>query len=186
MLDLLIYWWHRANHVLPLLWRFHEVHHLDRFLDSTTAVRFHPGEVLLSAGFRAVVIFFLALPLTSILIFETLVLLAALFQHSNLRLPAPLERGLSRLIITPAIHWLHHHDKRVDTDSNYGTIFSFWDRIFRSSNPNVRRFDMTLGVEGRGEQPLVRLLWRPFASQKRRPAQSAPPDQADNRSRGTD
>src|SRR6185503_17911280 len=105
LLDLLIYWWHRANHVVPLLWRFHAVHHYDRFLDTTSAVRFHAGEVLLSAAARAVIIVLLAFPLRSVLAFEALVLLAALFPHANLRLPEPLERTLSRLVVTPSIHW---------------------------------------------------------------------------------
>ncbi|MGH7187315.1 MAG: sterol desaturase family protein, partial [Pseudomonadota bacterium] len=73
LLDFLIYWWHRANHQLPFLWRFHEVHHLDRFLDTTSALRFHFGEVILSALARAGVIALFAMPLPSILVFEALV-----------------------------------------------------------------------------------------------------------------
>ncbi|MGO1119496.1 sterol desaturase family protein [Rhodovibrionaceae bacterium A322] len=166
ILDCLIYWWHRANHVVPFLWRFHEVHHLDRFLDTTTAVRFHPGEVLLSASFRAGVIFLLDLPLTSVLVFEALVLLAALFHHSNLRLPERLEKILSRVVITPSIHWVHHHARQQDTDSNYGTFLSVWDRLFGSASPNARQLDMKIGVEGRKELPVLGLLLRPFVSQK--------------------
>ena len=86
LLDFLIFWWHLANHKVPLLWRFHEVHHLDRFLDTTTALRFHFGEVLLSAFARAGVIVVLGLPISSVLVFETLVLAAAIFHHSNLGL----------------------------------------------------------------------------------------------------
>jgi sterol desaturase/sphingolipid hydroxylase (fatty acid hydroxylase superfamily) len=89
LLDCLLYWWHRANHVVPVLWRFHAGHHLDRFLDTTSAVRFHAGEVPLSALARAGVIVLLALPLGSVLVFETRVLMAAMFLHSNLRLLAP-------------------------------------------------------------------------------------------------
>ena len=118
LLDFLIYWWHRANHELPFLWRFHSVHHLDRFLDPTSAVRFDFGEVLLSALARAGVIVVLAIPLASVLVFETLVLMAAMFHHSNLRLPPRFERTLSFLVVMPAIHWVHHHRKRLDTDSN--------------------------------------------------------------------
>jgi sterol desaturase/sphingolipid hydroxylase (fatty acid hydroxylase superfamily) len=162
VLDFLIYWWHLANHRLPVLWRFHEVHHLDQFLDTTTAVRFHFGEVLISALVRAAAIYLLAFPFSSILAFETLVLAATLFHHSNLRLPVWLERALSRLIITPSIHWVHHHARRSDTDSNYGTIFSFWDRLFFSRSPTKRTLDMAIGVQGRREQPLPRLVLRPF------------------------
>jgi len=97
LLDLLIYWWHRANHRLPLLWRFHLVHHLDRTLDTTSALRFHFGEVLLSAVARAAAIMLLAVPLASVLLFETLLLAAAIFHHSNLRLPPRLEAALLAL-----------------------------------------------------------------------------------------
>lgn len=164
LLDLLIYWWHRANHELPLLWRFHEIHHLDRFLDSTSALRFHFGEVLLSALARALMIVVFDLPILSILVFETLLLAATIFHHSNLRLPARLEAALSRLVITPSIHWVHHHAVRSDTNANYGTLFSFWDRIFATRSPQRRRLDMAIGVENRAERPFVELLYRPFLS----------------------
>lgn len=162
LLDLWIYWWHRANHEIPFLWRFHEVHHLDHFLDSTSAFRFHFGEVLISAFVRAAVIVVADVPLTSILVFEALVLIAALFHHSNLRLPPAVERALARVVVTPSIHWVHHHKVRADTDSNFGTVLSVWDPLFRSRSRTRRRPDMPIGVERRAEQPLVRLLVRPF------------------------
>jgi len=162
LLDFLIYWWHRANHVVPVLWRFHAVHHYDRFLDTTSALRFHFGEVLLSAAARAAVIVLLAIPLTSVLAFEALVLMAALFHHSNLRLPDAVERALSRLVVTPSIHWVHHHRVRADTDANYSTILSLWDPLFRSRSPHRRVPDMAIGVEAREERPLPALLLAPF------------------------
>jgi sterol desaturase/sphingolipid hydroxylase (fatty acid hydroxylase superfamily) len=162
LLDFLIYWWHRANHEWPLLWRFHEVHHLDRFLDSTSAIRFHFGEVLLSAGARATVVLLLGFPFASIVLFESLLLCATIFHHSNLRLPAGVERALSIAVITPGIHWVHHHAARVDTDSNYGTLFSFWDRLFRTRSPTRRTPTMMIGVEGESERTLPTLLARPF------------------------
>jgi sterol desaturase/sphingolipid hydroxylase (fatty acid hydroxylase superfamily) len=162
LLDGLIYWWHRWNHEWRFLWRFHGVHHLDGFLDSTSALRFHFGEVLLSALARAGVILLVGFPLASILAFETLVLMAAIFHHSDLRLAASFEGALSRLFITPSIHWVHHHRRRADTDSNYGTIFSFWDRLFGTSSPTRRRPDMAIGVEGEEEGDLGALLLRPF------------------------
>ena len=165
ILDFLIYWWHRFNHVMPLLWRFHQVHHLDEFLDVTSAVRFHFGEVLLSAGFRAVVILALGMPLASILAFEAVVLIAAAFQHSNLRLTRKLEGTIASLLITPSIHWVHHHAVRADTDSNYGTIFSFWDKLFGSRSPTPRTPEMKIGVEARSDLGLLGLLIRPFQRQ---------------------
>ncbi len=162
LLDMLIYWWHRASHVVPFLWRFHSVHHRDRFLDATTALRFHPGEVLLSAAARALVIIVLAMPLASVLVFEGLVLLATIFHHSNLKLPPRLERCLSWLVVTPSIHWVHHHRLRRDTDANYSTVLSLWDRLFTSRSPTRRSPDMTIGMEGGEELPLGELLLSPF------------------------
>ncbi len=162
LLDFLIYWWHLANHRLPFLWRFHEVHHLDRFLDTTSALRFHFGEVLLSALARAGIIILLGFPFVSVLVFEALVLAAAVFHHSNLRLPAGIEGPLSRVVITPSIHWVHHHARRTDTDSNYGTIFSFWDPLFGTRSPTARHPEMTIGTEGRPEEALTALLLHPF------------------------
>jgi sterol desaturase/sphingolipid hydroxylase (fatty acid hydroxylase superfamily) len=163
ILDALIYWWHRANHRIPFLWRFHEVHHLDRFLDTTTALRFHAGEVALSAAARAAIVILLDFPITSILVFETLVLLAAIFHHSNVALPPRLEAFLSRIVVTPSIHWVHHHRRRTDTDSNYATILSLWDRLFRSRSATLRRTDMEIGVEGRDEKELLPLLLSPLS-----------------------
>jgi sterol desaturase/sphingolipid hydroxylase (fatty acid hydroxylase superfamily) len=163
LLDFLIYWWHRANHEFAPLWRFHEVHHLDRFLDTSTAVRFHFGEVLLSALARGAVIVLLGFPIASILAFEAAVQFAAIFHHSNVRLPPRLEQALARVIITPSLHWVHHHRVKRDTDSTYGTIFSFWDGLFRSRTATARTPEMPIGVEGREETGLLGLLVSPAA-----------------------
>jgi sterol desaturase/sphingolipid hydroxylase (fatty acid hydroxylase superfamily) len=162
LLDLWIYWWHRANHRLPFLWRFHEVHHLDQFLDSTSAVRFHVGEVVLSALARAGFVLVLAVPVTSVVVFELLLLLATVFHHSNLRLPSNVERVLSGIVVTPGIHWVHHHALRRDTDSNYSTILSVWDHVFASRSATPRTPDMVIGVEREHDRPFVALLLRPF------------------------
>jgi sterol desaturase/sphingolipid hydroxylase (fatty acid hydroxylase superfamily) len=162
LLDFWIYWWHRANHEVPLLWRFHQVHHFDELLDTTSALRFHFGEVVLAALARALVIIALDIPLSSVLPFEALVLMATIFHHSDARLPPRLEQALARVIITPSIHWVHHHAIRADTDSNYGTVFSFWDPLFRSRSRTRRYADMPIGVEGRRDRPVLRLLATPF------------------------
>lgn len=162
LLDFLIYWWHRANHQVPFLWRFHEVHHLDGFLDTTSALRFHFGEVLISALARAAVVVALGFPFLSVLLFEILVLAGTLFHHSNLRLPPALERPLAAIVVTPSIHWVHHHAVRRDTDANYATVLSLWDRLFGSRSPTARTRDMRIGVEGRAEETLAGLVARPF------------------------
>ena len=154
VLDVFLYWWHRAMHEVPLLWRFHKVHHLDRHLDTTSAIRFHPGEIFLSVFARALVIMLLAIPFTSVVVFEALVLVAAFFHHSNWRLIKKIERPLAVVFVTPSFHWVHHHAKRADTDANYGTLFSFWDSLFKSKSPTHRTPNMNIGVEGRKGIPL--------------------------------
>jgi sterol desaturase/sphingolipid hydroxylase (fatty acid hydroxylase superfamily) len=161
ILDCWIYWWHRANHEIRFLWRFHEVHHLDEFLDSSSALRFHFGEVFLSSLVRACVIFGLGVPLTSVIVFETLLAVAAIFHHSNAKLPHWLEQPLSWVIVTPSIHWVHHHAIRRDTDSNYSAFLSLWDRLFGSRSPTIRTPEMPIGVEGRPERSIAGLLRRP-------------------------
>jgi sterol desaturase/sphingolipid hydroxylase (fatty acid hydroxylase superfamily) len=162
VLDFWIYWWHVANHRVPFLWRFHEVHHLDQFLDATTALRFHAGEVVLSSLVRAGVIFLLAVPLASVVVFEVAVMFAALFHHSNVKIPARLERTLSWVVVTPAIHWVHHHAVRRDTDSNYATILSLWDRLFGNRSPTQRWPEMPIGVERLTDKRFFQLVVRPF------------------------
>lgn len=167
LLDLFIYAWHRANHEVPFFWRFHQVHHFDRHLDVTTAVRFHFGEVVLSALARGIYVGLMDIPFTSVLVFEAVVLLCSIFHHSNTRLAPGVERALSALIVTPGIHWVHHHAIRRDTDSNYGTLFSFWDRLFGSRSKTERWPDMPIGLEGEGRDlSLPGLLLAPFRSRR--------------------
>jgi sterol desaturase/sphingolipid hydroxylase (fatty acid hydroxylase superfamily) len=165
VLDLWIYWWHRTEHALPFLWRFHEVHHLDETLDASTALRFHFGEVFISSLVRLPVILLLAIPLSNIILFETVVALAAIFHHSNLRLPPRFERALSWFIVTPSIHGLHHHAIRADTDSNYAVFLSVWDRLFASQSQTIRNANLAIGVDGKRDQNLLRLLLWPIRRQ---------------------
>ncbi|MSP83951.1 MAG: sterol desaturase family protein [Alphaproteobacteria bacterium] len=170
VLDGLIYGWHRANHTVPFLWRFHAVHHYDRFLDTTSALRFHVGEVALSATARAGVVWLFGFPLASILAFETLLLGATLFHHSNLWIPAGLESLMSRIVITPALHWVHHHRVQADTDSTYGTILSLWDPLFGTRSTTRRTPAMPIGVAGADERSFVGLLLAPAEPQPTRAA----------------
>ncbi len=162
ILDLFIYWWHRLNHILPILWRFHVIHHLDEFLDTTTAVRFHFGEVILSALVRAGFIILIGMPLVSVLVFEGMVLISSIFQHSNIKIADRLDRLLSYVIVTPGWHWMHHHAKRIDTDSNYANTLTIWDRLFASQCQNSRDLGMKIGVEKQAEETLIHLISRPF------------------------
>ncbi len=162
LLDLWTYWMHRAWHRAPVMWRFHKVHHFDEFLDTTSAFRFHAGEVMISALLRLIPIILLAIPFAHVLIFETVFICAVMFHHSNLRLPAGFERALSRVFVTPSIHWVHHHAVMRDTHSNYGAIFSVWDRLFASRSATARRPEMKIGLESVEDKPLLRLILTPF------------------------
>lgn len=162
LLDLWTYWLHRAYHRVPAMWRLHEVHHRDEFLDTTSAVRFHVGEVALSAVLRLIPIAVLALPLATVIVFETLLLCAAVFHHSNIRLPKALESALSKLVVTPSIHWVHHHAAWPDTNSNYAGVFSVWDPLFGTRSRTRRSLDMKIGVEGFEDQTFLRLILMPI------------------------
>ena len=130
--DAWMYFWHRANHRLPFLWRFHKVHHSDPEMDASTAVRFHTGEILISAVLRLGIIALLGLSLWQVLLYDLLMMPIILLHHSNINFPEKLDRFYRALFASPAMHRIHHSPERIETDSNYGTIFSFWDRLARS------------------------------------------------------
>ncbi len=162
IVDIFLYWWHRLNHQIPFLWRFHHVHHLDETLDISSGVRFHFGEVILSALVRSIIIITFNISLINLLLIEAIILLSSIFHHSNINLPTKLEKVLSNLIVTPSIHWVHHHKRQSETDANYSTIFSWWDKIFNSKSNFERKIKMPIGVEGDREQNLLQLILRPF------------------------
>ena len=162
ILDIWTYWLHRSYHKIPVLWRFHEVHHRDEFLDTTSAVRFHLGEVVISSSLRLVIIAFIAAPVSSVLFFEILLLASALFHHSNISLPEAIERRLALFVVTPSIHWVHHHAVRADTDSNYASFLSCWDDVFASRSQTKRSKGMKIGVEGLEDESIFRLMFMPF------------------------
>ena len=125
-----LYLLHRANHKFGILWRFHRVHHSDPEMDATTALRFHTGEVLISSALRLAVIPLLGMTLWQLLVYESLMMPVIMFHHSNVEFPEKADRWLRVLIASPAIHRVHHSRARVETDSNYSIIFSFWDRMW--------------------------------------------------------
>ena len=132
VLDLFDYFWHRANHRISFLWRFHKAHHADTEMDVTTALRFHPGELVLSSFAKAGwVVIWGPTPIAWFL-FEGLISLCAQFHHSNIDLPDSVERYLSRLIVTPRFHTSHHAVERTYGEANFSTVLSFWDPLFRT------------------------------------------------------
>ena len=128
-LDAVAYGWHRANHRIPLLWRFHQVHHADRSFHVTTALRFHPGELLLALPVRLTAVVALGVPPAGVLLFEVVFGVANLLEHGNFDLPRRLEPLAQRVLITPALHRAHHVSDWRELDTNFGTIFSAWDRL---------------------------------------------------------
>jgi len=169
LMDLTFYWWHRANHRIPLLWRFHNVHHIDPDLDVSTAFRFHFGELAFSSAFRVAQIGLVGPSLGSYLLYETVFQAGTLFHHSNLRLPIRSERLLVRFFVTPRMHGIHHSQVKEETNSNYGTVLSFWDRLHRSLRLNIPQGEIDIGIPGyAGERDnsLGSALLAPFQPQR--------------------
>jgi sterol desaturase/sphingolipid hydroxylase (fatty acid hydroxylase superfamily) len=162
-LDLVSYGWHRANHRISALWRFHRVHHSDPTFTATTAVRFHPGELVLSLPLRLGAVVLLGAPPLGVLAFEVVFTLANLLEHSDLRLPLRLERWLALALVTPALHRRHHSIVRAELDSNFGTVFSLWDRALRTygASSSARRFAAGL-PGGRSAGSVREALLLPF------------------------
>lgn len=131
-LDFWTYWWHRLNHRLPFLWRFHRAHHSDTQMDVTTASRFHIGEILFSNCLRIPLILLLGIHLWEIVLYETALLAVIQFHHANIGLPRRVDQLLRCFIVTPAMHKVHHSRWQPETDSNYSSLLSVWDRVFRS------------------------------------------------------
>ena len=130
--DLSVYWWHRMNHRLSFLWRFHQVHHADTFLDFSTALRFHFGELTLSYFVRTSIYLLLGFELKEVLLYNTALTAANLFHHSNISLPQKFESLLSRFIVTPKFHRTHHSLYLAHTNSNYSALWVGWDKLFGS------------------------------------------------------
>lgn len=171
LFDLWQYAWHRLNHRVPFLWRFHAVHHSDRELDATSGFRFHTGEILLSSLARLAVLPLLGMTVGEVVVYELIFLPIVLFHHSNVRLPGRIDRALRWLIVTPWMHWVHHSDYRPETDSNYASIFSFWDRLFRSFRLRSDPGEIRLGLEDMEREEwatLPGMLAMPFRSPARR------------------
>ncbi len=132
LLDVWTYAWHRLNHVWPFLWRFHRLHHSDREMNVTTANRFHLGEIVLSSLLRVPLLALLGVRLEELAVYETALFAVVQFHHANIRLPESLDRVLRCVIVTPYLHKVHHSVVRIEADSNFSSLFSWWDRLFRT------------------------------------------------------
>lgn len=147
LFDAWMYFWHRLNHRVAFLWRFHRTHHSDPRMDVTTANRFHLGEILLSSILRVPVIALLGLRLWELAVYEAAMFAVVQVHHANIALPAWLDRGLRALIVTPFMHKVHHSRWRPETGSNYSSLFSFWDRLFRTFRLREDPSTLNLGLD---------------------------------------
>ena len=170
LMDLTFYYWHRFNHEWGLLWRFHSVHHVDPDLDVTTSFRFHVGEILYSAVFRAVQVMLIGVSLPTFVVYELVFQCATLFHHSNLRIPVGLERLLNLVLVTPRMHGIHHSTVVEETNSNYSVIFRWWDALNRSLRLNIPQDKVTIGVagyDGRKDNTVLDLLCQPLRRERK-------------------
>ena len=167
LMDLTFYYWHLANHMLPVLWRFHNVHHIDPDLDASTALRFHVGEVLFSAGFRILQVGLIGLPPLTYMIYEGVFQASTLFQHSNIRLPLQVEHLLNIVLVIPRMHGIHHSTVVGEANSNYSVVFPWWDRLHRSLRLNVPQSAIIIGVPAY-QEPTDHTLWNVLALPFRR------------------
>jgi len=149
ILDLVIYLQHVLFHAVPLLWRLHRVHHTDVAFDVTTGVRFHPVEIVLSMLIKYAAIAALGPSIAVVFVFEVLLNTTSMFNHGNIRIPAPLDRVLRWIVVTPEMHRVHHSILRNETNSNFGFNFPWWDRWFGTyrAQPVAGHVDMTIGIE---------------------------------------
>jgi sterol desaturase/sphingolipid hydroxylase (fatty acid hydroxylase superfamily) len=161
ILDFAVWLEHVVSHKWPLLWRIHRMHHADTGFDVTTGLRFHPFEIVLSMFWKAAIVVALGAPAISVLVFEIVLNGTAMFNHSNIDLPRPIDRYLRMVLVTPDMHRVHHSTIRRETDSNYGFNFPFWDRLFRTYNdqPSKGHEAMDIGqAQWRDDAP-AGLLW---------------------------
>src|ERR1700722_1684915 len=183
LMDYTLYLWHVLTHRVPALWRFHAVHHADLDLDASTAVRFHFGELTLAAPWRVAQILAIGTSPLALSIWQTGLLASILFHHSNLELPLDVERRLSRLIVTPRMHGIHHSVLHGETEANWSSGLSVWDSLHRTLRLNVPQSGITIGVSGlqRTEDVgLTRMLALPFDTDGPLPGDSGRPERPDS------
>lgn len=148
LLDYSLYWWHYLTHRVPLLWRFHKVHHVDREMDATTALRFHFGEITISLAFRALQIVVIGPTPATVAIWQVFLFLCILFHHSNMRLPLSFERLLGRIVVTPRMHGIHHSIVPEDVNSNWSSGLTVWDWLHATLRTAPPQQGLVLGVAG--------------------------------------
>lgn len=166
ILDFFLWLQHFLSHKINFLWRLHQVHHCDEFLDFTSAFRFHPIELILSYFYKMLIVFIFGISLSHFLIFEAIIPLFAMFNHSNLKLGRQVDIVLSKIIITPNLHQIHHSDLNLEMNSNFGTIFVFWDKWSRKfMNYDQRNSAFRIGLKNidlKSSRSILKLFLLPF------------------------
>ncbi len=161
LLDMIVYWQHRLFHRIPLFWRLHRMHHADPDYDVTTALRFHPLEIVLSMGIKLAAVLILGPAALAVLIFEVLLNGTAMFNHGNVRLPLALDRWLRLVVVTPDMHRVHHSVEAAEYNRNFGFNLPWWDRLFGSykAQPALGHREMQIGLPGFGGRVCANLVW---------------------------
>lgn len=172
VLDFAVYCQHIVMHKWPLLWRLHQVHHTDLEFDATTAVRFHPLEIVLSMIYKVLCVYLIGADPGAVIAFEIILNGAATFNHGNVNIPPAFDKILRLLIITPDMHRIHHSTLRAETDSNYGFSISCWDRLCKTyiAEPKQSQIAMDIGLKPFRRQKDLgfwQLLLMPFKALRR-------------------
>jgi len=154
-LDVVSYLWHRANHRVRWLWRFHQVHHSDAAFTVSTGLRFHPGELLLSLPVRLAAVAALGSPPVAVVVFEVVFTIANLIEHGDIDLPLAVERRIGRVFIVPALHRLHHSRRRAELNRNFGTVFVLWDRVLGTYADSSSGARVNTGLADLAETPVL-------------------------------
>ena len=156
---------HLVMHKVKPLWGFHLIHHTDNTVDVTTGLRHHPGDSILRGIFFLILVFVSGAPMYSVMFYQTLLVLVTAFTHANISLPKPIDKIISYILVSPNMHKVHHHWKQPYTDSNYGGVFSIWDRLFgtyKTLDPGEIRYGLDRYYPNEKDEDLVALLKKPF------------------------
>jgi len=162
LLDLSLYVDHWLDHHLPFFWAFHRVHHMDEFLDITSAFRFHMFETTRTTIVQSLIIILLGLSHLTVIVFLFIAHFILIYEHSNIRINRKLEKLIGLMFITPEMHWVHHNATLPQTNTNYGVIFSFWDRLFGTLSATIRSDKIIIGLSHIPDQSIFKLIIFPF------------------------
>lgn len=161
---------HIVQHKVPVLWRFHVIHHADNNVDVTTGLRHHPIESVLRGVFFFMGIVVSGAPMYAVMIFQTILVFAVAFTHANINLPAWLDKTLSFVFVSPNMHKVHHHWQQPYTDSNYGAVLSIWDRIlgtFKTLSSTHIRYGLDRYYDNNHDEHFIKLMKHPFGKMNR-------------------